>query len=233
MPRFRRTHASDQGSDLTRTNARHPSRGQSALKDKGRRGRLGRSREAHQPRVIPTAECVACRMTTPRALQEAASQGRPPDLMSAAFWRLVNHGTLVFDGNARVKLNDVPPVPSRFDASRPAQSLSPVGVEPRPEVGLISTASIHQSPHQTDRGVGNLRPSPTLALITSHCSASLDHVSRPEAGEPARRVARRRREGRSVPTINTSEARPMVPLTRLTNTCWPIENVSTLAADAV
>ena len=46
---------------------------------------------------------------TPRALQEAASLGRPPDLMSAAFWRLVNHGTLVFDGNAKVKLNDVPP----------------------------------------------------------------------------------------------------------------------------
>ncbi len=46
---------------------------------------------------------------TPRALQEAASEGRPPQLMSRAFWRLVKHSTLVFDGNARVKLNDVPP----------------------------------------------------------------------------------------------------------------------------
>ena len=46
---------------------------------------------------------------TPRALQEAASGGKPPELMSRAFWQLVKRGTLVFDGNARVKLNDVPP----------------------------------------------------------------------------------------------------------------------------
>jgi hypothetical protein len=29
--------------------------------------------------------------------------------MSRAFWRLVESGQLVFDGNARVKLNDIPP----------------------------------------------------------------------------------------------------------------------------
>lgn len=43
---------------------------------------------------------------TPRALQEAARDGRRPDVMSRAFWRLVERGTIVFDGNARVKLND-------------------------------------------------------------------------------------------------------------------------------
>jgi hypothetical protein len=49
------------------------------------------------------------RPPTPRALQEAAGYGRPSDVMSRAFWRLVERGTLVFDGNARVKLNDVSP----------------------------------------------------------------------------------------------------------------------------
>jgi hypothetical protein len=29
--------------------------------------------------------------------------------MSLAFWRLVKSGQLVFDGNAKVKLNDIPP----------------------------------------------------------------------------------------------------------------------------
>jgi len=46
---------------------------------------------------------------TPRALQEAAGDGRLPDVMSRAFWRLVDRGTLVFDGNAKVKLNEVSP----------------------------------------------------------------------------------------------------------------------------
>jgi hypothetical protein len=48
------------------------------------------------------------RPPTPRALQEAAAGGLSPELMAAAFWRLVHSGTLVFDGNARVKLNDIP-----------------------------------------------------------------------------------------------------------------------------
>jgi hypothetical protein len=46
---------------------------------------------------------------TPRALQQAARAELPPELLSAAFWRLVQSGRLVFDGNARVKFNDIPP----------------------------------------------------------------------------------------------------------------------------
>ena len=46
---------------------------------------------------------------TPRSLQEAAADGRPPEVMARAFWRLVERGQVVFDGSARVKLNDVPP----------------------------------------------------------------------------------------------------------------------------
>ena len=46
---------------------------------------------------------------TPRALQQAASEGRPPELVSLAFWRLVESGQLVFDLSARMKLNDIPP----------------------------------------------------------------------------------------------------------------------------
>jgi hypothetical protein len=45
---------------------------------------------------------------TPRALQQAAGGGRPPELMSIAFWRLVERGQLVFDLSARIKLNDIP-----------------------------------------------------------------------------------------------------------------------------
>lgn len=48
------------------------------------------------------------RAPTPRALQQAAAEGRAPELVAAAFWRLVERGTLVFDGSARVKLNDIP-----------------------------------------------------------------------------------------------------------------------------
>lgn len=48
------------------------------------------------------------RPPTPRALQQAAAGDQPPELVSAAFWRLVKRGTLVFDGSARVKLNDIP-----------------------------------------------------------------------------------------------------------------------------
>lgn len=48
------------------------------------------------------------RPPTPRALQQAAAEDRSPELVSAAFWRLVERGTLVFDGSARVKLNDIP-----------------------------------------------------------------------------------------------------------------------------
>jgi hypothetical protein len=49
------------------------------------------------------------RPPTPRALQDSANEGGPPEIMSTAFWRLVARGTLVFDGNAKVKLNDIPP----------------------------------------------------------------------------------------------------------------------------
>jgi len=46
---------------------------------------------------------------TPRDLEQAASIGRSSEVMSLAFWRLVKSGQLVFDGNAKVKLNDIPP----------------------------------------------------------------------------------------------------------------------------
>ncbi len=46
---------------------------------------------------------------TPRELGQAASAGRSSEVMSLAFWRLVKSGQLVFDGNAKVKLNDIPP----------------------------------------------------------------------------------------------------------------------------
>ena len=46
---------------------------------------------------------------TPRALQQAAAEGRPPELTSIAFWHLVENGQLVFDLSGRVKLNDIPP----------------------------------------------------------------------------------------------------------------------------
>jgi hypothetical protein len=45
---------------------------------------------------------------TPRELEQAASTGRSSEVMSLAFWRLVKSGQLVFDGNAKVKLNDIP-----------------------------------------------------------------------------------------------------------------------------
>ena len=46
---------------------------------------------------------------TPRELEKAASMGRPPEVMTRAFWRLVESGQLVFDGRAKVKVNDIPP----------------------------------------------------------------------------------------------------------------------------
>lgn len=46
---------------------------------------------------------------TPRELKQAASTGRSSEVMSLAFWRLVKSGQLVFDGNAKVKLSDIPP----------------------------------------------------------------------------------------------------------------------------
>ena len=73
----------------------------------------GRSLEevaaAEESILAALARCTSSSPPTPRTLQEAASDGRPPELMSEAFWQLVKRGTLVFDGNARVKLNDVPP----------------------------------------------------------------------------------------------------------------------------
>jgi len=46
---------------------------------------------------------------TSRELERAASMGRPSEVMTLAFWRLVKCGQLVFDGNAKIKLNDIPP----------------------------------------------------------------------------------------------------------------------------
>lgn len=100
-------------------------------------------------------------------------------------------------------------------------------------------------PNQLRRGrnVVQLHPGMTVEHTPSalHQGAQLlspggprfDHVSPPATAESSRRVALEIREGRSVRTINISEARPIVPLTKLTNTCWPIEKASTLAADAV
>ena len=64
---------------------------------------------AEQAILSILAEYPADGAPTPRVLQEAAADGRPPELMARAFWLLVERGTLVFDGNARVKLNDTPP----------------------------------------------------------------------------------------------------------------------------
>lgn len=46
---------------------------------------------------------------TPRELERAASMGRPSEVMTLAFWRLVKRGQLVFDGRAKIKPNDIPP----------------------------------------------------------------------------------------------------------------------------
>jgi hypothetical protein len=35
--------------------------------------------------------------------------GRPSEVMTLAFWRLVESGQLVFDGRAKVKVNGIPP----------------------------------------------------------------------------------------------------------------------------
>ena len=66
-------------------------------------------RDAEQAMLAALATYPSGNPPTPRELEQAARAGRPAEVMSRAFWRLVESGQLVFDGNARVKLNDIPP----------------------------------------------------------------------------------------------------------------------------
>jgi hypothetical protein len=76
-------------------------------------GRGGRSDqgvlEAEQTILTTLATYPSGKPPTPRELEQAAMEGRSSEVMSLAFWRLVESGQLVFDGNAKVKLNDIPP----------------------------------------------------------------------------------------------------------------------------
>ena len=66
-------------------------------------------RDAEQAILATLATYPSGNPPTPRELEQAASAGRSSEVMSLAFWRLVKSGRLVFDGNAKVKLNDIPP----------------------------------------------------------------------------------------------------------------------------
>ena len=66
-------------------------------------------RDAEQAVLATLATYPSGNPPTPRELEQAASAGRSSEVMSLAFWRLVKSGRLVFDGNAKVKLNDIPP----------------------------------------------------------------------------------------------------------------------------
>jgi hypothetical protein len=66
-------------------------------------------RDAEQAILATLAAYPSRNAPTPRELEQAASAGRSSEIMSLAFWRLVKSGRLVFDGNANVKLNDIPP----------------------------------------------------------------------------------------------------------------------------
>jgi hypothetical protein len=76
--------------------------GRGGLSDKG-------VRQAEQAILTTLATYPSGKPPTPRELEQAASKGRSSEVMSLAFWRLVESGQLVFDGNAKVKLNDIPP----------------------------------------------------------------------------------------------------------------------------
>jgi hypothetical protein len=76
--------------------------GRDGLSDKG-------VRQAEQAILTTLATYPSGKPPTARELEQAASKGRSSEVMSLAFWRLVESGQLVFDGNAKVKLNDIPP----------------------------------------------------------------------------------------------------------------------------
>jgi hypothetical protein len=82
-------------------------------KDRGPTGGAGPSdegvREAEQAILTALGTYPSGKPPTPRELEQAASKGRSSEIVSLAFWRLVRSGQLVFDGNAKVKLNDIPP----------------------------------------------------------------------------------------------------------------------------
>jgi hypothetical protein len=79
----------------------------------GAEGLGGRSdtvvRDAAQAMLATLATYPSGNPPTPRELERAASAGRSSEVMSLAFWRRVKSGRLVFDSNAKVKLNDIPP----------------------------------------------------------------------------------------------------------------------------
>jgi hypothetical protein len=79
-----------------------PTEGRTDPSDKG-------VREAEQAILTTLATYPSGKPPTPRELEQAAREGRSSEVMSLAFWRLVKSGQLVFDGNAKVKLNDIPP----------------------------------------------------------------------------------------------------------------------------
>ena len=66
-------------------------------------------RDAEQAMLAALRTYPSGNPPTPRELEQAASAGRSSEVMSLAFWGLVRSGQLVFDGNAKVKLNDIPP----------------------------------------------------------------------------------------------------------------------------
>jgi hypothetical protein len=106
---------------LDALHVRHPATrtGSSAAYTPGMPGRDIASNEPSAAEIAQAEQAILStlatyqdgRPPTPRALQQAAAEGRPPELTSIAFWQLVESGHLVFDLSGRVKLNDIPPRP--------------------------------------------------------------------------------------------------------------------------